>query len=88
MMILYLIFASPLLSAACFFDGLLLLRRGNRRRTRAWPGILMLLAAIGFAWLWMEYLLGGLIGRLIFWCIVILSGWLIARHLRQTGRDS
>lgn len=84
MIILYLIFASPLLAAACFFDGVLLLRRGSRRKQRAWLGILLLLAAVGFAWLGMEFLLGGLIERLAFWGIAVFTAWLIYRHFRQT----
>lgn len=84
-MILYLLFFSPYLSVVCFLIGLLLLRRGNRQHKRTWLGMVMLLAAVGFAWLWMEYLLGGVIGRLVLCGIAVLAAWLVYRHLQQTG---
>lgn len=84
-LLFFCILISPVLCAVSLTVGVLLLRRGNRLKRRTWLGMLLLPASGGFAWLWNAYLLGGLIGRLVFWGIVLLIAWLIYRHLRQTA---
>lgn len=84
-MILCLLFVSPYLSAVCFLTGLLLMRRGSRRGQRERVGILLTLAAVGFAWAATAFMLGGLIGRLLLLCILIMAALLIGRHWTRTS---